>query len=331
MHFLSGCDIIAQMKIKLLIGFTLIPLLALGITGCVPNASPTTTVSTGTDYGEQIEMLTTQVALLNEDLADLKSQVNALDVSVPDYSSQISSLQNQINTLESQLNTISGTVATLDSIAALEERLSALESANNDEEILALEAQIDELEASIGEIDTDSCYELIDELSLKVQTLESAISSLEAKIAPRYAWVSAVGRDTVQVIVSASGNYPVVVTFYGSNIDSTGIKVPAGVTMYRISDRLEYGGYYLDAEPFGVSNIYTYTVPVTVTDGTATMTGTVTIVNRDAAYVVAQTATQSVVVVEPVNTIWAAGDVITLDITGSGNIDYVTASVGMEH
>jgi len=180
--------------------------------------------------------------------------------------------------------------------------LSALESSNNNEEILALEAQIDELEASIGEIDTDGCCELIDELSLEVQTIESAVSGLESRIAPRYAWVSAIGRDTVQVTVSASGNYPVVVVFYGNSIRSAGVKVPAGITMYRISDRLEYGGYYLDVEPFGVNNVYTYAVPVAVTDGTTTMTGTVTIINRDAAYIVAQNATQAVVVVEPVNT-----------------------------
>lgn len=320
------------MKIKLPIALTLVSLLVLGITGCVPNTPPATTVSTDVDYGEQIEMLTTQVALLNEDLADLKSQVNVLDdINVPDYSSQINNLQSQLNAVQSQLNTLSGTVVTLDSIAALEERLSALESSNNNEEILALQAQIDELEASIGEIDTDGCCELIDELSLEVQTIESAVSGLESRIAPRYAWVSAIGRDTVQVTVSASGNYPVVITFYGSNIMSAGIKVPANVTMYRVLSRLEYGGYYLSTEPFEVNDIYTYSVPVTVTDGTTTMTGTVTIVNRDAAYIVAQNATQVVVVVEPVNTIWAAGDVITLDITGSGNIDYVTASVGMEH
>jgi len=113
LHFLDRYDIITQMKIKLPVALTLVSLLVMGITGCVPNASPTTTtVSTDVDYGEQIETLTTQVALLNEDLANLKSQVNLLDdINVPDYSSQINNLQSQLNAVQSQLNTLSGTVS----------------------------------------------------------------------------------------------------------------------------------------------------------------------------------------------------------------------------
>ena len=168
----------------------------------------------GTDEAEGLE---TKLAKHAEAIADFQ----AGDCVCPDYSGQIQDINNDLILLRTDLNAVPDYASNITQVNSDLDALSA--------DLVAVETTLTELQAEVDAIAVTDWTPQINALTADISSMESDISTIQGQIASlqsaidslpttlsRYAYVTSLGTKYLGISVTGSGDYPVVVTIYGT-------------------------------------------------------------------------------------------------------------------
>lgn len=203
--------------------------------------------------------------------------------------------------------------------------------------IIVLESKVSQLQSKVASIPEPPNYSSqIADLQTKLNNIESGVQtqldSFQPDIpdVPKFALVTEIGRKYIEVSTYGAGDYPVVVTLYG-----TGLNIDEVVsTDDDVVDELLYGTYTLTSASGNTlsvsSGTFTSNVPLPIEPMPNSHQHEVTISGltvSGASYTLTFNGTMLVVVVEP-DKEWEASDTFELDIRDmSGEVYYATAVV----
>lgn len=286
------------MKKKILLAISLLVaiVLIISVSSC---SKKTTTTPTSLTANEQ------RFKTIEANMQSQLDKLNALQAEINKLKSE-ASWQTYVNGVESKLQ------KAIDDLALDNTRLKSSLAATLAQQDSSIQLKLTEADKKIAE----------------------AIAELKNASVPKYAFVNNMGRRYIEVTVYGAGNYPVVISLYGTGLKTKEIEVDvADDEIAAVTDEQIIGNYTLAPITTPVT-----TAPVTVTSGAAIPTDPIPhthsvvipgVTINGITYNLVFNGTLLVLVVEP-DTAWKNGDTFSLDIRDiSGSVILATANVGV--
>jgi peptidoglycan hydrolase CwlO-like protein len=197
-----------------------------------------------TDFQPQITALQTKLNTIQVKLNDLENNANEDDT---DYAAQIEDIRTDLTSLANTVNTIPAEVDALnEDIENIQEGLNNLvlvlaelgHTVDNIKpaDLTAIQTSIETIEGKITTMQ-DKIETMLDNdfyLNTRITDLETAINALNANPVEVKRFIQ--GSSYMEFKVNQGGNYAIIVTLYGTNLDTVTVTIPNSNAVNIISD-----------------------------------------------------------------------------------------------